>query len=213
MLTVYFSFLLTEFPIIIVIFNDIIEELASIGMTFFIPFGRNKLNFPNYRIVNRKNNNSVIMRSAALTVEEYINQIPAERREDFSMLRKTILENIPKGFEEQMSYGMIGYVVPFSIYPKGYHCDQKLPLPFLNIAVQKNFIALYHMGIYANPTLLKWYTDEYSKISKVKLDMGKSCTRFKKGVPIPFALIGELVKKMEVADWISIYESAFRKNK
>jgi len=181
-------------------------------MTFFIAFCRNKLNFPNYRIVNRKNNNSVIMRSSALTVEDYVNQIPAERREDFSMLRKTILDNIPKGFEEQMSYGMIGYVVPFSIYPKGYHCDQKLPLPFLNIAIQKNFIALYHMGIYANPTLLKWYTDEYSKISKVKLDMGKSCTRFKNGTKIPFSLIGELVKKMEVADWISIYETKFRKN-
>ena len=153
------------------------------------------------------------MRSAALSVEEYISQIPADRREDFSMLRKTILENIPKGFEEQMSYGMIGYVVPFSIYPKGYHCDQKLPLPFLNIAAQKNFIALYHMGIYANPTLLKWFTEEYPKHSKLKLDMGKACTRFKPGTQIPFALIGELVRKIEVADWIRIYESAFRKNK
>ncbi len=153
------------------------------------------------------------MKSAAFTVEEYINQIPDDRREDFSMLRKTILENIPDGFEEQMSYGMIGYVVPFSIYPKGYHCDQKLPLPFLNIAVQKNFIALYHMGIYANPDLLNWFTEEYPKHSKLKLDMGKSCTHFKNGTQIPYALIGELVKKMEVADWISMYESAFRKNK
>ena len=119
------------------------------------------------------------MQSKALSPEEYISQIPDERRETFAMLRNAIIENIPDGFVEVMSYGMIGYVVPFSIYPKGYHCDPKLPLPFLNIAAQKNFIALYHMGIYANPDLLKWFSEEYPKHSKTKLDMGKGCIRFK----------------------------------
>jgi len=153
------------------------------------------------------------MKSAALSVDEYISQIPDDRREDFSTLRKTILENIPSEFEEQMSYGMIGYVVPFSIYPAGYHCAQKLPLPFVNIAVQKNFISLYHMGLYANPTLLKWFTDEYPKHNKLKLDMGKGCMRFKNGSQIPYGLIGELVQKMEATDWISIYETNYRKTK
>jgi len=153
------------------------------------------------------------MQSSAQSVEEYISQISGDEREAFVVLRKTILENLPKGFVEQMSYGMVGYVVPFSIYPEGYHCDARLPLPFLNIAVQKNFIALYHMGIYANPDLLNWFTTEFPKHSQVKLNMGKSCIRFKKGSQIPYALIGELVKKMEVTDWISLYELNFRKNK
>ena len=107
---------------------------------------------------------------------------------------------------------MIGYVVPFSLYPKGYHCNTKLPLPFLNLAAQKNFIAVYHMGIYANPELLKWFTDEFPKHSKLKLDMGKGCLRFKNVNQIPYALIGELATKIEVADWISTYESHFVKN-
>lgn len=151
------------------------------------------------------------MQSSAQSVEVYIRQLPDLQRETISLLRKTILENLPKGFTEQMSYGMIGYVVPHSIYPNGYHCDSKLPLPFLNIAAQKNFIAIYHMGIYANPDLLKWFTDEFPKHSKLKLDMGKSCIRFKFGSPIPYALIGELVCKMGVADWINLYETKFIK--
>ena len=149
------------------------------------------------------------MQSSAKTVEEYISQVPDNQREAISKLRKTILENIPEGFSEEMSYGMIGYVVPFSLYPKGYHCNTKLPLPFLNIAAQKNFIAVYHMGIYANPELLKWFTDEFPKHSKLKLDMGKGCLRFKNVNQIPYALIGELASKIEVADWISLYESHF----
>ena len=153
------------------------------------------------------------MQSKAATPEEYVSQIADDKHEAFIQLRKTILENLPRGFEEEMSYGMIGYVVPFSIYPKGYHTKDKLPLPFLALAAQKNFIALYHMGIYANQSLLKWFTEEYPKHSKLKLDMGKSCIRFKHVSQIPYALIGELVKKMEVDEWINLYESYYRKSK
>ncbi|OFX51623.1 MAG: hypothetical protein A2066_06275 [Bacteroidetes bacterium GWB2_41_8] len=151
------------------------------------------------------------MQSSAKTVDEYIGQVPDHQREAIILLGKTILENLPGGFAEEMSYGMIGYVVPHSIYPKGYHCDPKLPLPFVALAAQKNFIAFYHMGVYANPELLKWFTDEYPKHSKLKLDMGKSCIRFKKSESIPYHLIGELVGKMEVADWIGLYELNFLK--
>jgi uncharacterized protein YdhG (YjbR/CyaY superfamily) len=153
------------------------------------------------------------MQSKVTTVKEYLSEIPEERKLGFNKLRDTIVKNIPKGFEECMSYGMIGYVVPFSIYPDGYHCDSKLPLPFINIASQKNFIALYHMGIYANSELLNWFVNEFPKHSKEKLDMGKSCIRFKKSDYIPFELIGILVKKMLVNDWIITYESQFKKRK
>jgi len=153
------------------------------------------------------------MQSKAQTPDEYVSQIPEAQREAFTLLRETIVENLPDGFEEQMSYGMIGYVVPFSIYPKGYHCDPKLPLPFLAIAAQKNFIGLYHMGIYSNPYLLRWFTDEFPKHSKLKLDMGKSCIRFKNVKQIPYVLIGDLVKRVGVADWVNLYESSFITNK
>ena len=125
-------------------------------------------------------------------------------------LRKVIIQNLPKGFEETISYGMLGYVVPHSIYPAGYHCDTKLPLPFLSIASQKNFIAVYHMGIYADQKLLNWFVEEYPKHSKTKLDMGKSCIRFKKMDQVPVELIGELASKMSVEDWIGIYEREFK---
>ena len=151
------------------------------------------------------------MQSTATTVSAYLEEIPEERKNTLKKLRETILENIPNGFVEQMSYGMIGYVVPHSIYPNGYHCEPKLPLPFVNIASQKNFIALYHMGIYAKPELLKWFVSEYPKHSKQKLDMGKSCIRFKKMDQIPFDLIAELVQKMSIDEWITCYESSFKK--
>jgi hypothetical protein len=106
---------------------------------------------------------------------------------------------------------MIGFCVPHSIYPKGYHCDSKIALPFVSIASQKNFIALYHMGIYAEPNLLDWFVGEYPKHVKSKLDMGKSCIRFKKIEEIPFDLIGELMKKMSPQEWIDLYESKFVK--
>lgn len=151
------------------------------------------------------------MQSKATTVHEYVNQLPEDRKEAMQKLRNTILKNLPKGFSETMSYGMIGYVVPHSIYPDGYHCSPDLPLPFINIASQKNFIAVYHMGLYANKKLLEWFTNEYSKHSKLKPDMGKSCMRFKKPEQIPYRLIGELVEKMTPADWIKIYEENVRR--
>jgi len=151
------------------------------------------------------------MQSSSKTVNEYLNEIPKERITFFNNLRNSIINSIPKGFEECMSYGMIGYVVPHTLYPSGYHCDPKLPLPFLSIAAQKNFIAVYHMGIYAKPELLSWFVNEYPKHCKHKLDMGKSCIRFKKMDDIPFKLIEELVKKMSVKDWIETYEANFKK--
>jgi hypothetical protein len=151
------------------------------------------------------------MTSTATTVEQYLAELPEDRRAAMTRLRETILKNLPEGYREEMGYGMIGYVVPHSIYPAGYHCNPKLPLPFVNIASQKNFIALYHMGIYADPGLLKWFTGEYPKHSKTKLDMGKSCTRFKKAEDIPYNLIGELMKKITVKDWIKTYEENYRR--
>ena len=151
------------------------------------------------------------MQSKAINVSEYLTEIPQERQQAFNKLRQTILENMPKGFEECMIYGMVGYVVPHSIYPKGYHCDPKLSLSFTSIASQKNFIALYHMGIYMNPKLLEWFTTEFPKHSKHKLDMGKSCIRFKKWDAIPFDLIGELMTKISVQDYITVYESILHK--
>lgn len=153
------------------------------------------------------------MQSKAQTPDEYFASLPADRKDAMIELRKVILKNIPKGFKEAMSYGMIGYVVPHSTYPNGYHCDPKLPLPFLNIASQKNFIAVYHMGVYSDPKLLDWFVKEYPKHSKSKLDMGKSCIRFKKPGEIPFKLIGELVSKMTPQDWIEKYESVLTKSK
>ncbi len=151
------------------------------------------------------------MTSPATSVNQYINEAPEDRKEALQKLRTIILENLPDGFQECISYGMIGYVVPHSIYPKGYHCTPELPLPFLSFASQKNSINFYHMGIYANPELYNWFVSEYPKHSKQKLDIGKSCFRIKKPENIPFELIGELVKKMTVSEWITLYEAAFKK--
>jgi hypothetical protein len=127
-----------------------------------------------------------------------------------SKLRKTILDNLPKGFLETVEYGMITYVVPHSVYQAGYHCNPKTPLPFMSIASQKNFVAIYHMGIYANKDLMDWFVGEYPRHCKTRLDMGKSCIRFKKPDQIPFELIGQLTGKISVDDWIKIYESKFK---
>ena len=147
------------------------------------------------------------MKYEASTVEEYFDQIPEERKPALKKLWDTIRENIPEGFAEELNYGMPGFVVPHSLYPDGYHCDPKLPLPYLNVASQKNFIAFYHMGVYAIPGLMEWFTENYPKHSDEKLDMGKSCIRFKKIDQIPYDLIGELVSKISVEDWIKFYES------
>ena len=152
------------------------------------------------------------MQSKATTVEEYISSLPEDRATAIKELRKVILKNLPKGFIEEMSYGMIGYVVPHKLYPAGYHCNPKLPLPFMNIASQKNFIAFYHMGVYGDKKLLDWFVAEYQKVFplKSKIDMGKSCFRYKKSEQIPYKLIGELCKKITVAQWIEFYEANYK---
>lgn len=151
------------------------------------------------------------MQSTATSVEAYLAELPEDRRIAMSELRDTILANLPENFEETMSYGAIGYVVPHSVYPAGYHCDPKQPLPFMGIASQKNFIAVYHMGIYAHPALLEWFTTEYPRYSERKLDMGKSCIRFKKIDQIPYELIGKLAGKMTAKQWIGIYEENLKR--
>lgn len=151
------------------------------------------------------------MKANGTTVQEILTNLPADRAEPFNKLHNIIVKNLPKGFEAAISYGGLGYVVPHSVYPAGYHCKPSEPLPFAGIASQKNSINFYHMGIYANPDLLNWFVAEYPKHSKQKLDMGKSCIRFKKFDEIPYQLIGELMKKMTVKDWVTIYETNYKK--
>ncbi|WP_271855532.1 DUF1801 domain-containing protein [Patiriisocius marinus] len=151
------------------------------------------------------------MQSTATTPQEYIESLPEERKEVMENLRKVILKNLPKGFEECMNYGMLGYVVPHSKYPDGYHCDTTKPLPFMNLASQKNSINFYHMGIYSDPKLLEWFKNEYPKHATNKLDMGKSCIRFKNINKIPVNLLGELVSKMTADQWIERYEATIKK--
>ena len=148
------------------------------------------------------------MQSKATTPEVYISELTKERQPVISKLRQMILDNLPDGFQEQMSYGMLGYVVPHSLYPDGYHCDTSLPLPFINLASQKAHIGFYHSGIYADPELLNWFVSEYEKTDiKVKLNMGKSCVRFKKEAHIPYELIGQLVAKVTPEQWVATYEA------
>ncbi len=151
------------------------------------------------------------MQYKATTVKEYIDQIPEERKAAVKKLRAVIRKNIPKGFKECIGYGMPAYVVPLSKYPDGYHCKANTPLPFVNFASQKNFVALYHSGIYADKKLMNWFVKEYPKYSNRKLDMGKSCIRFKKVDDIPYDLIGELMSKITPDDWIKTYEKNIKK--
>lgn len=153
------------------------------------------------------------MKANGNTVNEILANVPEDRLEAFNQLHETIVNSLPKGFEAAISYGGLGYVVPHSLYPAGYHCKPAEPLPFAGISSQKNTINFYHMGIYANPDLLNWFVEEYPKHSKQKLDMGKSCIRFKKFNEIPYDLIAALMKKISVQDWINLYESSFRKGK
>lgn len=146
------------------------------------------------------------MQIPADSVDDYISKIPEERQEIFKKVFDAINDNLPKGFQENISYGMIGWSIPLEIYPAGYHCTPGSPLPFMALASQKNFIAFYHMGMYANPELLDWFVAEYPKYSKRKLDMGKSCVRFKKMDDIPLGLLAEVSKRMTVQDWIDCYE-------
>lgn len=153
------------------------------------------------------------MQSKATSVKDYVAELPEDRQKTIVQLQKVIKKNLPKGFEEVMNYGIIGYVVPHKLYPAGYHCDPTLPLPFMALASQKNSINFYHMGIYVDATLYKWFTEAHAKASAKKLAIGKSCTRYKNAADIPFELIGELVSKISVKEWIELYEAAFRKNK
>ena len=149
------------------------------------------------------------MKANGTTVEEILANLSEERIEPFNNLHEIIVKNLPSGFEAGISYGGLGYVIPHSLYPNGYHCKPSEPLPFAGIASQKGSINFYHMGIYADPQLLDWFVSNYPKHSKQKLDMGKSCIRFKKLDAIPYELIGELMKKMTAQDWIDKYESAY----
>ena len=151
------------------------------------------------------------MNAIGKTVDEILTNLPSDRVEPFNKLHDVIIKNLPKGFEAAISYGGLGYVVPHTLYPAGYHCNPIEPLPFAGIASQKNSINFYHMGIYSDPKLLNWFVSEYPKHSKQKLDMGKSCVRFKKLGEITYTLIGELMKKMSVKDWIDFYETTLKK--
>lgn len=146
------------------------------------------------------------MQSKATTPEEFLEQLPDDRKPIIAAIRKALKKNLPKGFTECMGYGMLGYAVPHSLYPNGYHCDPKQPLPFINIASQKNHIAFYHMGMYTNSTLHNWFVAEWAKHSSKKLDMGKACIRFKKPEDVPIKLIEELATKLTPQQWIEIYE-------
>ncbi len=148
------------------------------------------------------------------TVDDYIANAEPEKREILAALRKTIRDNIPSGLSEELSYGMIGYVVPLSTYPAGYHCDPSLPVPFINLGTQKHCVSLYHLGLYAVPALHEWFVSEYEKLGyRHKLDMGKSCIRFEYPDEIPYALIKELVGKMTLAQWLELYEHSLQDRK
>ena len=151
------------------------------------------------------------MKAAGTTVNEILTNLPEDRVEPFNKLHNVIVENLPEGFEAAISYGGLGYVVPHSVYPAGYHCKPAEPLPFAGLASQKNSINFYHMGLYTDPKLMEWFVLEYPRHSKQKLDMGKSCVRFKKTSDIPYQLIGELMRKMSVKEWITIYENNLKK--
>ena len=151
------------------------------------------------------------MTSTSTTPEEYIAQLPADRKEPVSALRQVINKNLPAGFKETIGYGMLTWVIPFELYPAGYHCDPKQQLPFASLASQKNYISFYHMGVYADKAMLEWFTAEYLKATGKPPSMGKSCIRFKKTDKIPLALIGQLCKKISVKDWISTYEKNYKR--
>lgn len=153
----------------------------------------------------------IVMQISTSKIDDYIEKVSDVYRPAIKRIRELLLENTPDGFVEVINYGMPSFVIPHSMYPQGYHCDPKLPLPFISYAAQKNFIAFYHMGIYANPELLNWFVSEYPKYSTAKLDMGKSCIRFKKPEQIPFELLAELIRKMTAQEWIQLYENNVKK--
>jgi hypothetical protein len=147
------------------------------------------------------------MQSKAKTVQEYLDQLPDHRHEAISAVRDVMLKNLPKGFEEGMQYGMIGYFVPHSVYPDGYHCNPKEPLPYASLAAQKNYMSIYLMCIYGDEAHRDWFVEAWNKTGK-KLDMGKSCVRFKKLEDVPLKVVGQAMKRVSVKKYIDFYESA-----
>jgi Domain of unknown function (DU1801) len=150
------------------------------------------------------------MQSKAKTVKEYIDSLPEDRKKAITAIRKEILKNLPKGFAETMQYGMIGYVVPHSFYPAGYHTNPQDALPFIGLASQKNHLAFYHMMVYQG-ALHDWFVKAWQKASDKKLDMGKSCIRFRKFEDVPLKLLGELASKVTPDQWIEKYEKTIKK--
>ena len=144
--------------------------------------------------------------TAATTPEAFIAALPDDRKNAVAQLRQTLQQHLPAGFKETMNYGMISYVVPHEKYPAGYHCDPKLPLPFISISNTKGHIGLHHIGLYSNPELLDWFTSQYPYYSKIKLDMGKGCVRFKKPEAIPYELVAKLAQRVDPDQWIAWYE-------
>ncbi len=147
------------------------------------------------------------MKSSARSPAEYVAALPPGRREVIKRLRHLLRTSLPKGFKEVMSGGMLAYVVPHSIFPAGYHCDPRRPLPFINLAAQKQYVALYHLGLY-DRALLAWLEREWPKHTEAKLDLGKCCLRFRRLDQIPYDLIGELAAKMTPQQWIAVYQRA-----
>jgi hypothetical protein len=150
------------------------------------------------------------MQSKAKTVSRYLAELPADRRKAIEQVRKMILKNLPKGYEEIMQYGMIGYAVPLSIYPAGYHCAKDTPLPFISLASQKNNMALYMFCLYVDKQDAARFQKEY-KASGKKLDMGKSCFRFKKLEDLALDVIGKAIARTPVKKHIEVYEKRFTK--
>ncbi len=160
-------------------------------------------------VYDEKHKNNFIMKTSENTVKEILANVPREMAEPFNKLHNIIVKNLPKGFEAAISYGGLGYVVPHSIYPPGYHCKPSEPLPFAGIASRKNSINFYHMGLYTDPELMKWFVAEYPKHCAQKLEMGKSCVRFKNLDDIPYKLIADLMKKLSAKKWIEMYEKNY----
>lgn len=146
------------------------------------------------------------MQSQATTVEQYLADLPEDRRNSIQAVRKVILKNLDKGFEEGMLYGMIGYFVPHRLFPAGYHCDPTQPLCFAGLASQKNHMAVYLMCQYGSSGESTWFQTAWAKSGK-RLDMGKSCVRFKKLEDLALDVIGEAIRRVSAKKYIASYES------
>ena len=149
------------------------------------------------------------MTSQAKTVEEYLQALPGDRRAAISTVRETILANLPKGYEVRMNYGMIGYVVPHSIYPAGYHCNPAQPLTYASLGSQKNHIALYLMCVYGHAETAAWFRKAWEATGK-KLDMGKACVRFKRLEDVPLEVVGQVIARTPVKQYIATIENVLQ---